>query len=117
MSDLETRLAEARKRLPRVGPGSSRNFDEAAAIAREVVAEKDAEIANWETEARRLHDLCDEKDAEIERLFQEVREAYTTALTKLVKRDAEIAELEAKLENALWEMAGVKADLILAKGD
>jgi hypothetical protein len=87
MTDLEIKLAEARERVINhlhkhglVGWDTPlAAFDAAAAVAREVVAKKDAEAANWEAEARRLHDLCDEKDAEIARLEIELAKAEHTA--------------------------------------
>ncbi len=52
MTDLETKLAEERERLvnpyTRQNPHWLNGFDVAAAIVREVVAEKDAEIARLE---------------------------------------------------------------------
>jgi uncharacterized damage-inducible protein DinB len=59
MSDLEIKLAEARAEImpndvSEMAASHRRAFDAAAAIAREVVAEKDAEIAtDWEARARR----------------------------------------------------------------
>jgi hypothetical protein len=49
MTDLETKLAEAERLIEGV-PSHLVGFDTAAAIAREVVAEKDAEIARLEAE-------------------------------------------------------------------
>jgi chromosome segregation ATPase len=100
MTDLETKLAEAREPLTdnfiREDVELVREaFDAAANIAREVVAEKDAEAANWEAEARKLHDLCDEKDAEIARL-----EARANRLGESYKL---MAEDNAKLYERLRE--------------
>jgi hypothetical protein len=53
MTDLETKLAEARE-LHFVEDLDV--FDAAAAIAREVVAEKDAEIVRWRTWATEMPD-------------------------------------------------------------
>ncbi len=58
MSDLETKLAEERERLMRTYISEPAQIialdaiDAAAAIAREVVAEKDAEIARLEAQLR-----------------------------------------------------------------
>jgi hypothetical protein len=48
-------------------PSSASPYEIAVRIGT-ILKEKDDEATNWETEARRLHDLCDEKDAEIARL-------------------------------------------------
>ena len=59
MSDLETKLAEARLQVSvkltyGLFYGAVRGFDDAANIAREVVAEKDAEIARLEARVFQL---------------------------------------------------------------
>ncbi len=67
MTDLETKLAEARERLIKRGVHYRlwrfegwrfEGFHACAAIAREVVAEKDAEIARLKDELSRWKHVC-----------------------------------------------------------
>jgi hypothetical protein len=101
MSDLETKLAEAREGImpndvSEMAASHRRAFDAAAAIAREVVAKKDDEIA------QALDDLA--------RWESIARDSIKYGLEK----DAEIARLEAALENEKWETAGVNLDIEFA---
>jgi hypothetical protein len=85
MTDLETKLAEAREGVmpndvSEMAASHRRAFDAAAAIAREVVAEKDAEIVRLKTDIdcaeqfeRSLRDDNARKSAEIARLEATMR--------------------------------------------
>jgi hypothetical protein len=87
MSDLESKLAEAREGImpndvSEMAASHRRAFDACAAIAREVVAKRDAEIAQalddlarWESIARDSIKYGLEKDAEIARLEAQMRDA------------------------------------------
>jgi len=88
MTDLETRLAQARESLTKTVIREDveivwYGFDAAAKIAREVVAEKDAhlaqalgDLAKWEAVARDSIKYGLEKDAEIARLKEEIDVAW-----------------------------------------
>jgi hypothetical protein len=129
MSDLETKLDMARNSpRPKDAPDYFEiGFDACAAIAREAIAEKDAEILRLkreldrrpflepdehigkdseviarEAEIARLGAVVAEKDAEIERLEQERDMWRRTAEGE----SAAIARLEAsRLDNSTWLLA------------
>jgi UDP-3-O-[3-hydroxymyristoyl] glucosamine N-acyltransferase len=84
MSDLETKLDKARNRERRYDARLSRekleSFDAAAAIAREVVAEKDRVISRLYSfaEIQRYQAALAEKDAQIARLEAQMRDEVCT---------------------------------------
>jgi hypothetical protein len=91
---LETKLAQAREGImpndvSEMAASHRRAFDACAAIAREVVAKKDAEIAQalddlarWESIARDSIKYGLEKDAEIARLEAVVAEKDTEVIAR-----------------------------------
>ncbi len=56
VSTLDERLAEVRERILYIADNIDDVWDACAAIAREVVAEKDAEIVRWRTWATEMPD-------------------------------------------------------------
>jgi hypothetical protein len=104
MSDLESKLAEARKRLVRTFtiPQSMRTyfegFDTCGDIAREVVAEKDAEIARLRSGLDTLGKTVGERAEVVGRLLvssltapeqpRKVTDAQREAIAKLIQDTA-----------------------------
>jgi hypothetical protein len=79
MSDLESKLAEARGNHVYSNPTHANihemAVDRIGAIAREVVAEKDAEIARWRTWATEMPDYgwdLDNRDSPLWRWFDDM---------------------------------------------
>jgi hypothetical protein len=87
MSDLETKIAEARERIvERELSDPHEIFDAAVAFMREVIAERDAQ---FEFEAAGF-------------------------VRRLAEKDVKIARLKADLANEKWETAGVNLDIEFA---
>ena len=101
MTDFETRLVAERERLTwpihNERNNTLKGFDAAATIAREVVAEKDAEIANGWAECV---EIIADKDAEIANLRAEIN-AMKPAL-KLAKGLLEQKDAEKDAEIVKW---------------
>jgi hypothetical protein len=121
MTDLETKLAEG-ERLIEGGPSHHANlriagFDAAAAIAREVVAKKDAEILRLKRELDRRPFLePDEhigKDSEVM-----AREAEIARLEAVVaEKDAQIKALAGPMGRVLVKLGVLRDDVSLTGPD
>ena len=111
MTDLETKLAEARERLAKTFVNSQRatrtcfeGFDAAADIAREVVAERDAQ---FEFEAAGFVRRLAEKDKQLLDMsaytaeFNVYREQLVQMTKELAEKDAEIARLKADIDGLI----------------
>ncbi len=109
--DLESKLAKAREEVidDYVENGIDSDtvkdaFDAAAAIAREVVAERDADLRRLDDEICDLDDKIAEKDALIVRLKRELDrrpflepDEHIGKDSDVIAREAEIARLEARV--------------------
>jgi predicted RNase H-like nuclease (RuvC/YqgF family) len=124
MSDLETKLAEARERLlwtyyteaAQIIALDAMNV--ASAIAREVVADKDADLRRLDDEICDLDDKIAEKDALIVRLKRELDrrpflepDEHIGKDSDVIAREAEIARLGAVIAEKDAEIARLEAIL------
>ena len=116
MTDLDIRLAEARERLAKTFVNSQRairtcfeGFDAAADIAREVVAERDAQ---FEFEAAGFVRRLAEKDKQLLDMsaytaeFNVYREQLVQMTKELAEKDAEIARLKSQMRDEVCTCCG-----------
>ena len=116
MMDLETKLAEARERLAKTFVNSQRairtcfeGFDAAADIAREVVAERDAQ---FEFEAAGFVRRLAEKDKRIRQLMtHKLTYAQATVAEAAAHWEAEARRLHDLCDEKDAEIARLKADI------